>query len=219
MSKGILLIVICIGLSACASTKNIPMSANHLTQLEGKTIQIAVRESPSFIALTSGKGMAGVFGVVAAASEGSEFVETNKIVDPAGQIASTLVKTLAERHTLRPKGKVSVVDTASIPKILEMTNEGDYVLDLMSNGWGYMYDGFGFSNYYVTYSAKLRLIDAQSKKVISSGFCPYHGKKIGKKPVTHDTLIADGGVFIKQELLDATKYCIELFEGALFSSP
>lgn len=206
--KKLLLLVISLSLAGCAATQNKPMDASTMAALKGKSLILVKRESPSFIAMTSGKGMFAVVGVGAAAAAGNELVRENKIVDPAMTIATSLGQTLNTRYGLRVAGKTSAVaDSDDLNKIVELAGNSDYALDVVSTGWMYIYDGFKFSDYFVRYTAKLRLIDVRTSTVVSSGVCAYDPKNAGKPAVTHEKLLQNNAAYIKQELSDATKFC------------
>ncbi len=208
----LLLLVVSLSLAGCASTQNKPMDAATLAGLNGKRLILVQRESPSFIAMTSGKGMFAVVGVGAAAAAGNNLAQEENIVDPAMTIATTLGQTLKSRHGVNLVGKTSAVaNSGELSEIVELSGNNDYALDVVTSGWMYIYDGFKFSDYFVRYTANLRLIDVRTSTVVSTGFCAYDPKKAGKSPVTHETLLKNNAAYIKQELSDATKFCTAQF--------
>ena len=186
--------------------------------MQGKSIILIQRESPSFVAMTSGKGMFAVAGVGAAAVAGNKLVEETGIVDPAMIISRKLAQGLAEEYGVTLSGETDVVPTDRADSLGAVANDTDYALDVATNGWSYMYDGFNMGDYFVGYSSKLRLIDVKSGEVISSGMCAYNAKEAGKTAVSHETLLSDDAAYIKQELEDATQLCVQEFASNLFSS-
>lgn len=213
----ILLLVVSLSLAGCAATQNKPVDSATLAGFSGKTLILVKRESPSFVAMTSNKGMFAVVGVAAAASAGNEMVKQKNIVDPAMTIASSLGQTLKSRHGMRVVGKTSAASASGdLQEIVAMSGRNDYALDIVTTGWSYIYDGFKFSDYFVGYSANLRLIDVRTSEVVSTGFCAYDPKKAGKTAVTHDTLMKDNAAYIKQELADAARFCTQQFIAGLF---
>ncbi|MBT8103978.1 MAG: hypothetical protein KJO95_13485 [Gammaproteobacteria bacterium] len=187
-----------------------------MSSLNGKTVTLVQRESPSFVAMTSGKGMFAVAGVGAAAVAGNNLVKDAQIEDPANVIRSTLGDELVKRHGVSIVGHSdAVVSSDDVADVVLAAADSDYALDVVTNGWSYMYDGFKFSDYFVGYSARLRLIDVATSTVLASGMCAYDAKKAGKSAVPHDTLIADNAAYIKQELADATGSCVQQFNSAV----
>lgn len=210
--KYLLLLVVSLSLAGCASTQNIPVDSSTLDSFGGKRLILVQRESPSFIAMTYGKGMFALAGVGAAATAGNNLVKEKNIVDPAMGIAESLGTILKSRYGLRGVRKTSTVAASGdLEEIVALSGSIDYALDVVTTGWQYIYDGFKFSDYFVRYTANLRLIDVRTSKVVSSGFCHYDPKKAGKPAVTHDTLLKNNAAYIKQELSDAKRFCTQQF--------
>lgn len=206
--------VLCLSLVGCAGVKTQPLSADTVSALDGKSVTLVLRESPSFVAMTSGKGMFAVAGVGAAAAAGNTLVEDANIEDPAPVIASELGMALTTKHGASVVGpSTAVVDSDNVADVVQAAAGSDLALDVVTNGWSYIYDGFNFSDYFVGYSSRLRLIDVETSNVLASGLCTYDAKKAGKLPVSHDTLIADDAAYIKQELADAAASCVQQFSA------
>ena len=218
MMKAAILVISCLMLCACASTQNLAVSPDVLQAMQGKSLVLIQRESPDFVAMTSGKGMFAVAGVGAAVSAGNEMVRENDIVDPAMGISRRLARSLTSDYGATLLGETAAAESDSVAALAEMAGSGDYALDVVTNGWSYMYDGFNFSDYFVGYSSKLRLIDVRTAQVVASGFCAYDAKKAGKSAVSHETLLADGAAYIKQELADAASGCATEFAVNVFSA-
>lgn len=212
-------VIVCLLLGACASTQDLAVSSELLETMQGKSLVVIQRETPNFVAMTSGKGMFAVAGVGAAVAAGNKVVKENGIVDPAKNISLSLARTLARNHGLELRGETDVADSDKVDHLVQMAGGSDYALEVVTNGWSYIYDGFSFSDYFVGYSAKLRLIDVRASQVISSGLCAYDAKKAGKSPVSHETLLANNAAYIKQELADAADLCVRDFAANLFSAP
>lgn len=204
-------------LSACASTQNVAVAPEVLSAMNGSSLTLIQRESPGFVAMTSGKGMFAVAGVGAAVAAGNKMVRENDVKDPAMAISRSLAASLATDYGLQVQGESDVASTDNVDELVALADGSDYALEVATNGWSYIYDGFSFGDYFVGYSSKLRLIDVSAAKVISSGFCAYDAKKAGKAPVTHETLLAEQAAYIKQELADAASQCIRDFATEIFS--
>ena len=203
-------------LAGCAGAPTQRLSDDTMSSLNGGTVTLIQRESPTFVAMTSGKGAFALAGVGAAAAAGNKLVKEAQIEDPASAISATLGEKLASKHGVRIVGKSdAVVGSDKVADIASASAGSDYALDVVTNGWSYIYDGFKFSDYFVGYSARLRLIDVDTSAVLASGMCIYDAKKAGKSAVSHDTLTADNAAYIKQELADATSSCVEQFNTAV----
>ncbi|MGI9289048.1 MAG: hypothetical protein ACR2P1_26990 [Pseudomonadales bacterium] len=215
--KKLLLTIVCLSVVSCAATQNQPVNPETLATLKGKSLTLIQRESPTFVAMTSGKGMFAVAGVGAAAAAGNKLVKDNEIADPAMDISSSLAQALTTRHGLKLQGQSAGVTASNdMHDIVKLADGSEYALDVVTNGWSYIYDGFKFSDYFVGYSAKLRLIEVNTSKVISGGFCAYDAKKAGKSPVVHEKLLENNAAYIKQEISDAADFCTQQFIAELF---
>ena len=212
-------VIACLILGACASTQNLPVSPDTLGAMQGKSLVLIQHDSPGFVAMTSGKGMFAVAGVGAAVAAGNEMVKENDVVDPAMSIGQALAQNLSNNHGVELRGRTDIAESDSIDSLVNLASGNDYALEVATNGWSYMYDGFNFDDYFVGYTSKLRLIDVRTGQVISSGMCAYDAKKAGKSPVSHETLLADNAAYIKQELADAAEICGQEFSANLFSGP
>jgi len=183
--KKVIFAVVFLSLIGCASTKNVAIDKTVAPTLKGQSVTLVQHKSPSFIAMTSGKGMFALAGVAAA--------------------------------TLINKGQCEqVADSKALPAVTKLAEGSNYTLDTISTGWGFFYDGFKFSDYYVIYSANFRLIDVASSKVISEGNCVYNSKKAGKPTVEHKMLLENNSAYIKQCLDEAKTLCAEKIKNELF---
>ncbi|MET4028352.1 hypothetical protein ABIE59_003898 [Marinobacter sp. MBR-99] len=202
-------------LAGCATTTT-PITAENAQKLTGESLVTAKRESPSFVAMTSTKGMFALVGAVTAISAGNELVESNNIEDPAPKIADTLANRLAEQYSMAYKGQTDQTITAGdASAIAKAVSDDAYVVNVATRNWSFIYDGFNFSDYSLTYIADLKLIDTRIGKAISEGSCTYETKEeIGTVP--YETLVADNAAFIKEHLSAAADRCLNEFSTELF---
>ncbi|MGI9344042.1 MAG: hypothetical protein ACR2QV_14470 [Gammaproteobacteria bacterium] len=215
--KTLLISVACIAVAACAAPQSKPIAPETLSSFQGKSLSLVQGDTPSFVAMTSGKGMFAVAGVGAAAAAGNDLVEEAEIEDPAIKISRSLARRLTADHALSLRGPtLRSEDADEAAEIAQLAKGSDYALEVATSGWTYMYDGFKFGDYFVNYSSKLRLIDVSSSEVISSGLCNYNGKLAGKSAVTHEKLLENDAAYIKKELADAKDFCVQQFTSGLF---
>jgi hypothetical protein len=215
--KKLILIILLMCLSGCAATQKIAVDRSIIPQLKGKSLVQVQRESPTFVAMTSGKGMFAVAGVAAAASAGNQLVADNQINDPALPTGEAVAESLVNEYGLINNGQTNVIiDSNSIDRIVAEAKGNDYALDVVTNGWSFIYDGFKFSEYLVGCSIKLRMIDVQAAKTIAEGLCAYDTKTAGKPNVSYEALLENDAAYIKHTLADATEYCANQFKTELF---
>ena len=217
--KVLLVVIASLLLGACAGTPSVPVSSDALNSMQGRSLMLVQRESPSFVAMTSGKGMFAVAGVGAAVAAGNKMVEENGISDPAMAISRSLAENLVSEYGLTLRGETELAESDSVDSLRRLATGADYALDVVTNGWSYIYDGFNFDDYFVGYSTELRLIDVNTGQIVSSGLCAYDAQEAGKGPVTLETLTADGAAYVKQELADAADLCVREFSETLFATP
>ena len=215
--RKIIVIGLFLTLVGCAGQKKMAIDQAELPALRGKTLSLVTHESPSFVAMTSGKGMFALAGVGAAVVAGNKMVEDYEITDPAKNIGKLLAEDIGPRYELSNNGLANdYAESSNLADILKLTDGSDYVLDVETTGWSFIYDGFNFSDYLVGYSVKLRLIDVANVTPIAEGFCAYDTKKAGKPLVSYETLQENNAAYIKQTLDDATTFCVDKFKTELF---
>lgn len=217
MKKSGLMVLCILLLIGCATTQTIQLDKATSTGLKGKAVILVKNEKPSFVAMTSGKGMFALVGATAAISAGNALVEEKKIEDPAMRISERLSPVLITKYGLTSKGQSETVpQSTDVNAIAKLSGDSDYALDVASTGWGFIYDGFKFSEYIITYSTKLRLVDVANAKVLSEGACAYSSKNAGKPNVSYEKLMENDAEYIKETLLEAAEYCAAKFQKDLF---
>jgi hypothetical protein len=147
---------------------------------------------------------------------GNRVVEANNIQDPAQAIAQAIAAELRDAHQLRLATNAIAVDSDDVAKISKENSGGDLLLDLRTINWGYAYFPTTWNRYRVFYSARLRLIDLKSAKVLAEGFCSRMPEETPNAP-TGDELLANGAERVKSELKIAADFCIDHFRTQTFA--
>jgi hypothetical protein len=203
MQRTIVLVAGLLVFTGCVSTKMVPLQQGRMASLQGKTLTVEKRERPPFGAITAGKAAFGFIGATAMLVKGNSIVEGNNIEDPAGYIAKELAGDLASAHSMT---------------VVPAESGADILLDVRTVNWSFAYFGTDWNNYRVIYSAKLKLIDNRSRKVLAEGFCARVPEKSDSAP-GYDELLADQAARLKQELRAGADHCIaELRSKVLRSS-
>lgn len=216
--KQLAFLLLILNIAGCADTQKRPLDSSASSTIRGKTLILVHGESPDFVAMTSGKGMFSVIGVGAAVAEGNRLVEEKKIDDPAIKISETIANVLTDRYDMQNQGRTTTASSSgNVEDIAKKANGYDYALEVTTNGWQYIYDGFNFSDYFVGYTAKIRLIDVSKSNIIANDYCIYDSKKFGKSPVTHDELLENDAAYIKKELVSAAQYCADQFQASILN--
>ena len=205
MKKVIIGTVLVAMLSGCA-TKTVPLPSSVGSAYRGKTITYAIHEKPSFSAMTADKAMFGAIGGVAMITKGNKIIRENEVPDPAATIGATLVNDLATKYGLvvtQPKKRTSSKKTEQVASDYR---DADLVLDVQTRGWGFAYFPMDWNNYYIGYTAKLKLIDTQQVTEIATGSFAYDSKDSPKHP-SYDQLISKKAEGLKKELIKARNQC------------
>lgn len=206
-----LILVTCLAfmLSACVSTKNVPLDTAEIGKMEFNKITLSNREKTDFAALTAGKALFGAIGAVAMISAGNKIINEYEVEDPANFIARELAGLLAEKYQVTnvTKSEVLVKGLKTKPLIEAYPNTG-LLVDVQTINWSFGYFPTKWGKYRVIYTAKLRLIDSSAGKLLAEGFCKRIPEYDETAP-TKDELLADSAARLKSELIKAAASCIE----------
>lgn len=215
MKKWLGVIVGLSALAGCASTKTVSIDAQKLEQMNVTSVGLTKRDKPDFSALTADKAMFALAGALASIAAGNELIEENKVDDPAAYIRTKLVEGLVNKYGYS-FGEPTFVDSTKPAKITPAFSGQDLVLDIETINWSFGYFPTDWNNYRVMYSAKLRLIDTKSNKIIAEGFCARVPEQSDTAP-SYDELLADEAAVIKSELKSAADQCIQEFKTKVFN--
>jgi hypothetical protein len=189
-------------LTGCVSTKIVPLQQARMATLQGKTLTVLKREKPAFTAGTAGKAAFGLIGATAMIVKGNSIVRENDIEDPAVYIAEELAGDLANAHSMT---------------VVPAGGSADVLLDVQTVNWSFLYFPTDWNSYRVIYSAKLRLMDNRSRKMLAEGFCARIPEKSDSAP-GYDELMADQAARLKQELTAGADHCIAEFRSKVLKS-
>lgn len=209
MKKLFLASIILLFLSACVSTKNVPLDSAKIEQWQPSQLTLSKRNKPDFAAQTAGKAVFGAIGAVAMITAGNKIINENEVQDPANYIGDELAKALAEKY-----GVANVVRSDSVVKglkeqaVIEAYPNSGLLIDVQTINWSFGYFPTKWGKYRVIYSAKLRLIDGDAGTLLAEGFCSRVPKYDETAP-TKDELLGDSAARLKKELSIAANDCIK----------
>lgn len=218
MMRVVVLVVSVLTLTGCVSTKVVPIQQERMANLQGSTITVTTREKPSFGATTAGKASFGLLGAAAMISAGNEIVKKNAVEDPAVAIATELASGFASANAMTVVPTEGVLAKSTNPaELARQYSKADLVLDVQTVNWGFAYFPTDWNNYRVIYSAKARLIDTRTRKVLAEGFCSRVPEKTDDAP-SHEELLANQAARLKQELEAAAQHCVSEFRSKVLKS-
>jgi hypothetical protein len=217
-------------LPSCVSTKNVPLSANDRAAIRGKSVMASKRNMPPFGVMTPGAMAASSVGILGGAvgggivggivggvaqEKGRKQIVAHGIPVPEDAISRDLVKQMTFRHGMKalPTPQDPVRDEKP-ETIAAQYGKADYILDVCTTGWGGGYYPMNFSKYFISYSAKMRLIDTKTGRVIAEGFHSYQGKDKQNAP-DHDGIYANGASFLRSETKKGTDGATTAFQAQL----
>lgn len=208
----LLLLAALFSISACVSTKNVPMGLQAGKNLANRTLAMSQREIPMFHAFTVDVALGGL-------NEGPQIRQKYGIEDPAEYIARTLAGDLAFKYGAEVVGFTrELYDGNNNFKLAAVPARAQYVLDVQTVIWGYGYFATVWDKYRALYTVKLRLIDTVQDLVVAEGFCDSLDansllqKNTDLAPTEYE-LLKNDAEFIKQELRAAAEFCIAQFRN------
>jgi hypothetical protein len=196
--------------TGCISVTPIPLTKESESELRQRTVVLARYEKPSFYAF-EGHPAAGLLGLLVASGVGKKMLEQNKIVDPASQIGDEFGQALTEKYEVKVSGlNRPEVDFEDIDRLVKYYQEGDIILDVKTLDWGI---GFQMpAGYWLTYHARLRLIDRASQKILAQERCSRPRESLGGA-TSFDEIRENEAAALKQALLDAVRACTAYFRA------
>ena len=197
-------------LSACTTVSHVPLAKETSAQLAGKSVTTTQYPIADFTAFTAVKAVFGVLGALAMIADGNEMVKKNNIEDPALKISQELAA------NLNAAGGMAVVSNGNttsksddISALLSSYPKSDYLVDVKTFAWQYLYYPTDWSHYKVMYSARFRLIESSTKKVVAETLCRYVQKDEENRP-TQDQLLENQAQLLKDQLGKAVAACVEV---------
>jgi hypothetical protein len=186
-------------MSGCVVVTKTPLSTGASSALEGKSLTYATHAMPDFAAFTAGKVTFGIIGAVAMISAGNTIVAENHVPDPSVVLRERLGAKLQSAHHM-PLLVTGHGDdaTSKVSELVAAHRGADYLLDIETIGWGFYYFPMDWSHYSVRYSARMRLIDLQSGRVVAESACKTSaGDGNNEKPPSKDELLANHAALLK----------------------
>ena len=217
MRKASVILLVVTMISGCVSFKNQVIDTKSVTEIKGQTITYTVRKKPDFAATTAGKAAFALLGAAAMISEGNKIIASNNVPDPADVIATGLANTLENAYGVQlvtPPTEVNANDEAQVAA--SINGKAKFIIDVQTVHWSFGYFPTDWTHYRVIYTAKARLIDAQSKAVVAEGFCKHIPTSNIGAP-TYDELLANEAAMLKRELNSIASECVSSMKTQMLS--
>jgi hypothetical protein len=195
-------------LTGCVSVNQAALNTDTSTKLQGRSVAASKYATPDFTAMTAGKAAFAILGAVAMIAEGNGIVRDNAIDDPALTIAAGLQSRLGTAKGMTAVTNTAITSKNDLPSVIASNPGADYVLDVQTLNWSFLYFPTNWTHYRVMYTARVRLIDAASKTVVAESGCKSVPSDDKNAP-TYDELLADKAALLKSHLAKAAAECVD----------
>lgn len=210
MIKKITLVVCAWATVACTTVQHAPLSSDASAKLQGKSLAATKYPTADFVAMTAGKAVFAVIGAVAMIAEGNSIIKENGIEDPARKISQRLAdKLVASRDMRLNTGADKLTQNDSIDALVAAYPSASYLVDVKTLNWLFTYYPADWAHYKIIYSARLRLIDASSKRVVAESACVSH-QGDDKNPPSKDQLLENQAALLRKYFDQAADSCVNV---------
>ena len=205
---GVVLAVV--ALPAAARDQIIKLSEADAAALQGKTVAVTLHERPSFAAMTAGKMGFGLIGGLATIKAGNDLINQNNVADPAAILRDNLSSAMRDTYGVRLlEPDKTPTDEKKAKAIAALHPDADYVLDVRSGGWGYLYYPTHWGSYWVSYSAQVQLIDTKTGMQVANEACNVHTRD-NPHPPSREQLHANEAQLLKDVTASLGWACMQL---------
>lgn len=207
-----------LALGGCANLQPVQAPAGAVDALKGQPLTIATYGMPNLQGTTWG-GVAVGAGAICSAicADGGAIVRDNEIRDPVLTMAPKLTAVVSEK--LKPSGTARIADRprnlddeASLSR--DAGGKG-VVLDITTVDWSFIYYPLDWTHYELRYTARARLIDANTGKRIAQAPCQY--KSPDTDPPSYDQMLENKAARLKAMLALAGETCANQMAKSLYA--
>jgi predicted component of type VI protein secretion system len=200
-------------LAGCTTIEPSQLSETTASRLHGQNVAIVIQEPTTFGAMKRGDVALGPLGIPVMALQGERLRKAAGIVDPADDVADTLADVLVGRHAavlLPGRGHSASDEAAAI--VAAAPPGARYVLTVGTLSWAIARIPFPHSPYYVSYLARARLIDVQTKAVIAEGGCLQAPDGTEVQSEDYDQFTSNNAQLVKTELAARVDRCVHFIK-------
>ena len=200
--------------SGCIGTKNIEITKNVLTQMNGKTIVVTQYQEPDFIAKTTDSVILGRKAKEVMIREGNKIIKDNNIQNPVHYIKKNFIKKLSEKTSFTTVLSTDIEPSNDFATLINKYSDKDYILDIKTDNWKLTYFTWDWNVYKVIYTVKLRLINTKNGDLIEST-CSSIPENIKTAP-PYSKFLENNAQILKDELQLAADKCLNEFSKDIF---
>jgi hypothetical protein len=208
-------------LSSAASGQDSTTAASNsaFSGWQGKTVALSNRPMVNFLPNTSGGTLYGVKGMIDMVDAGRQLVTEYSLQDPAPAMARQLLQAAQERYGVVPANAATVsVDETAVGKLAQAAHGADLLFDLQLVGWGIRHVPLHPLQYWVNFSATVRIIDVGKAALLGTRTC-HAGDDSDSELSTYDALVADHAALLKSRLGRDADRCVSEFKAQVLHIP
>lgn len=195
-------------LAACTTLHRAPIASETVKSFQpGARVAVSRYPISDFAAMTPGKAVFGVIGAAAMISEGNTFIKNNQVPDPAIAISEGLRNALIEKYQMIAASTSDApLRDDNIDTIIKNYAVSDFIVDVKTINWLYVYMPVNWDSYHVHYVARARLIDVKNNRIVAEDFCSRIPKELGDA-VSQQKLTENHGHVLKSKLSSYAAGC------------
>ncbi|RYD48969.1 MAG: hypothetical protein EOP83_25770, partial [Verrucomicrobiaceae bacterium] len=184
--------------TSCVSTKNSQLSAADRAAMRGKTVVLTQREKPhhwilkqsASLAMMAGPVGGGIAGAVAD-KEGAAQIAKHQIANPNDTLARGVEKNLVAKTGVKIVSARGTTKSLGPKEVAQENPNADYVLDCFTTAWSGTFYPISAGKYYLTYGARMQLVEVSTGRVVAESFSFYQGKDRSNAP-DYDGIYSNG---------------------------
>jgi len=206
-------------LAGCTAIEPAKLSDAWAATLRDQPVAVVIQAPSTFGVMRERDVGLGPAGILLMNAQGEHLRRSAGIDDPAGAIATTLGELLATRHgaVLLPTRAASAQEEPAAI-VAQAAPGARYVLTVATVSWGLARFPVRDATYAVTYVARARLIDVETKAVIAEAGCMQGPEGSEFESKDYGDFTAGGAARIKSELAKRSARCTHFIERDMLGS-
>ncbi len=185
-------VVFLAGLLAGCSASSVKLDGAALSKIQHKKLAVVIGDRTKLKIMTPAKAVAGsgLLAAVVVDALSDDLAVNYAIADPAITVGDAISRKLVSKHGM---------------SMIKSPRLADVILGVTTAYWEVRYGSLSWMSYSPVVVIKANLMDARTKKVLSSGQCHY------AKPITktrgYDEILANNGALLKADLQKIASRC------------
>lgn len=200
-------------LSACGGVPVIKADETAVKGLSSSPLTPAYFEKTDFATMKAGNAMFGAVGAIVAVSQGNALLSENGIDDPAAVLANKLSIAIAQKYGAVPVEPITTAisrGSDDIAQVIAATGvTRGHIVDVQSLNWMTIYFPTNWTHYKMIYSARARIINAQTGSLVAQVPCTYNSDT-EETAADWDQLTANQAALLKQKIAVGIDECVKV---------